>query len=73
MFTVTGEDCGCVSGNVNVNTTSVSCSGWVTNGQTCSFKVTTVSEDCGFISDPVNLTFLLNGEFDNFHVCYIIT
>ncbi|XP_064400235.1 uncharacterized protein LOC135346511 isoform X2 [Halichondria panicea] len=53
MFTVTGEDCGCESMNISPSTTSVSCSGWTPSGQTCSFEVRTVSQDCGFISDSV--------------------
>ena len=62
MFTVTGEDCGCVSMNVST-VTNVLCSGWMVNNQTCSFEVRTISQDCGFTSAPVNETLLLIGEF----------
>ncbi len=40
--------------NVSTDNTSVSCSGWIVNGQTCTFDVSTISEDCGFISESVN-------------------
>ncbi len=49
MFTVTGEDCGCES--MNVNAISVPCSGWTIGDQNCSFEVRTISTDCGFSSD----------------------
>ncbi len=62
MFTVTGEDCGCVSMNISSDTTSVSCSGWMVNNQTCSFEVRTVSQDCGFTSAPVNESVVLMGK-----------
>ena len=54
VFSVTGEGCGCVSMNVSGNTTSVTCSGWRAAGQTCSFEVRTLSQDCGFVSSPMN-------------------
>ncbi len=63
MLTVTGEDCGCVSVNVSSDTTNVLCSGWMVNNQTCSFEVRTVSQDCGFTSDPVKEILSLIGEF----------
>ena len=56
-FSVAGEDCGCVSLNVSGDTTSVSCSGGTAAGQTCSFEVRTISQDCGFISDPSSIMF----------------
>ena len=59
---VSGEDCGCESMNVSVSTTSVSCSGWTARGQNCSFEVSTVSQDCGFTSDPVNEYVVLMGK-----------
>ncbi len=59
---VSGEDCGCESINVSANTTSVPCSGWTTRGQNCSFEVRTVSQDCGFTSDPMNEYVLLMGK-----------
>ena len=62
MFGVTGEGCGCVSMNVSGDTTSVTCSGWIAGGQTCSFEVRTLSQDCGFTSDPVIENLLLTGE-----------
>ncbi len=62
MFTVTGQDCGCVSVNVSIDTTSVSCSGWTANDQTCSFEVATLSQDCGFISNTAELNINLVGE-----------
>ena len=49
VFDVTGEGCGCVSMNVSSDTTSVTCSGWTAAGQTCSFEVRTLSQDCQFI------------------------
>ena len=61
VFGVTGEGCGCVSMNVSGDTTSVTCSGWTAAGQTCSFEVRTLSQDCGFIGDPVNETISLTG------------
>ena len=62
MFGVTGERCGCVSMNVSDDTTSVTCSGWTAAGQTCSFEVRTLSQDCGFISDPENKNIILTGK-----------
>ena len=50
VFGVTGEGCGCVSMNISGNTTSVTCSGWTADGQTCFFEVRTLSQDCGFSS-----------------------
>ena len=50
VFGVTGEGCGCVSMNVSGD---VTCSGWTAAGQTCSFEVRTLSQDCGFTSDPI--------------------
>ena len=61
VFCVTGEGCGCVSMNVSGDTTSVTCSGWTAAGQTCSFEVRTLSQDCGFTSDPLNETISLTG------------
>ena len=62
MFSVTGEGCGCVSMKVSGDTTSVTCSGWTAAGQTCFFEVRTLSQDCEFISDPVNKTETLAGK-----------
>ena len=62
VFGVTGEGCGCVSMNVSGDTTSVTCSGWTAAGQTCSFEVRTLSQDCGFISDPVNTNVSLRSK-----------
>ena len=62
MFGVTGEGCGCVSMNVSGDTTSVTCSGWTATGQTCSFEVRTLSQDCAFTSDPVNKNISLTGQ-----------
>lgn len=64
MFTVTGEDCGdCVNTTVSADTTSVSCSDYMVDGQTCSFGVTTVSQDCGFTNDTAATAFVvLSGE-----------
>ena len=59
MLNVTGGDCGCESMTVSVDTTSVTCSGWTATGQTCSFDVRTISQDCGFASGPVNGEFAL--------------
>ena len=62
MFTVTGEDCGCES-IISPSTTSVSCSGWTANGQTCSFEVRTISQDCGFTSlIPITTIVTLAGQ-----------
>ncbi len=63
MFNVTGEDCGCESMNISADTISVSCSGWTARGQTCSFEVRTVSKDCGFTSDFVQLVVTPRGKF----------
>ena len=63
VFGVTGEECGCVSMNVSGDTTSVTCSGWTAAGQTCSFEVRTLSQDCGFTSEPVNENVSLTSEF----------
>ena len=60
MLNVIGEDCGCTS--KKVNTTSVICSGWTAVGQACFFQVRTLSEDCGFFSDPVNNSVILDGQ-----------
>ena len=60
VFGVTGEGCGCVSMNVSGDTTSVTCSGWTATGQTCSFEVRTLSQDCGFVSSPVYQEQLFN-------------
>ena len=62
MFGVTGEGCGCVSMNVSADTTSVTCSGWTAAGQTCSFEVRTISQDCGLASDPISNTISLSGK-----------
>ena len=48
---VTGEGCGCVSMNVSGDNTSMTCSGWTPAGQTCLFKVRTISQDCEVSSD----------------------
>ena len=61
MFGVTGEGCGCVSVNVSGDTTSVTCSGWTAAGQTCSFEVRTLSQDCGLASNPVSSAIRLLG------------
>ena len=61
MFGVTGEGCGCVSKNVSADTTSVTCSGWTAAGQTCSFEVRILSQDCGFSSNPVTSAVRLSG------------
>ena len=61
IFSVTGEGCGCVSMNVSGDTTSVTCSGWTAAGQTCSFEVKTLSQDCGFTSDSVTWITVLSG------------
>ncbi len=62
MFTVTGEHCGCVSVNVSTDDTSVNCSEWIVNNQTCSFEVRAVSQDCGFTSDPMKESVVLMGK-----------
>ena len=61
VFGVTGEGCGCVSMNVSGDTTSVTCSGWTAAGQTCSFEVRTLSQDCGFTSNSTSITIKLSG------------
>ena len=61
IFSVTGEGCGCLSMNVSGDTTSVTCSGWTAAGQICSFEVRTLSQDCGFTSDPVTRIIVLSG------------
>ena len=65
VFGVTGEGCGCVSMNVSgdSHTTNVTCSGWTASGQTCSFGVRTLSQDCGFISEPVKENVSLRSKF----------
>ena len=68
MFNLTGQDCGnCVSGNVNMDTTSVSCSDLMSNGPTCDFSVMTVSQDCRLTSNPVNV--MLRGELTGLLKC----
>ena len=62
VFGVTDEGCGCVSMNVSGDTTSVPCSGWTANDQTCSFEVRTLSQDCGFSSDPIISAVSLSGS-----------
>ena len=63
MFTVTG-DCGnCEDTTVSDDVTSVSCSGWLVNNQTCFFEVRTVSQNCGFSSaSPATTNVTLAGE-----------
>ena len=61
VFSVTGEDCGCVSMNVSGETTRATCSGWTAAGQTCSFEVKTLSDDCGLLSNPVSSATMLTG------------
>ena len=61
VFDVTGEGCGCVSINVSNDTTSVACSGWTAAGQTCSFEVRTLSQDCGFSSVSTGIAVNLSG------------
>ena len=63
VLCVTGEGCGCVSMNISGDTTSVTCSGWTADGQTCSFEVKTLSLDCGFNSDPVTENIALKRNF----------
>ena len=58
VFGVTGEGCGCVSKIVSGDTTS---SGWTAAGQTCSFEVRTLSQDCGFSSNSTFVTIKLSG------------
>ena len=58
---VTGEGCGCVSMNVSSDTTSVTCSGWTAVGQTCSFEIRTISQDCGFFSTSIASAVTLSG------------
>ena len=62
VFGVTGEGCGCVSTNLRSDTTSVTCSRWTAAGQTCLFEVRTISQDCGFTSEPVNESVTLMGN-----------
>ena len=73
LFNVTGEDCGCVSMKTSADTTNVLCSDWTVSGQTCSFEVRAISEDCGFTSDSVALAISLRGEFIHtaIHACTI--
>ncbi len=62
MFTVTG-DCGdCEDTTFSSSSKSVSCSGWTASGQTCSFEVRTVSQDCGFSSTATLTSVVLSGE-----------
>ena len=63
LFGVTGDGCGCVSMNVSGNSTSVTCSGWTTAGQTCFFEVRTLSQDCGLASNPVSSAIRLSGLY----------
>ena len=63
VFSVTGEGCGCVSMNVSSDTTSVTCSEWTAAGQTCSFEVKTLSDDCGLASNPVSHAIRLTGMY----------
>ena len=64
MFAVTGEGCGCESMNVSGDTTSVTCSGWTAAGQTCSFEVRTLSQDCGFTSyESINTSVMASNIF----------
>ena len=71
VFGVTGEGCGCVSMNVSGDTTSVTCSGWTAAGQTCSFEVRTLSQDCGFTSDPVTESIALKCKLYIIRLHYI--
>ena len=66
VFGVTGEGCGCVSMNVSGGTTSVRCSGWTAAGQTCSFEVRTLSQDCGLSSNSSTTAVTLTGCSNNF-------
>ena len=63
MFTVTGEDCGCVSMNVSTDPFSVPCSGWTANGQTCSFEVKIISQDCEVPGGAIDTSVTLAGEY----------
>ena len=54
VFGVTGEGCGCESMSITADTTCMTCSGWTAAGQTCSFEVRTLSQDCGFSSSPAS-------------------
>ena len=80
VLSVTGEGCGCVSMNVSSDTTNVTCFGWTAASRICSFEVRTLSQDCGFISDPtriiytgkdykINLGFEYLSKVDN--TCYL--
>ena len=64
VFGVTGEGCGCVS--MNVSSTSVTCSGWTAAGQTCSFEVRTLSQDCQFASSSMIKEQLFEGNSRTF-------
>ncbi len=69
---MTGEDCGCESMNVSASTTSVSCSDWISNGQSCFFEARTISQDCGFPSALVDQTISLNGKFVLLRTCTLV-
>ena len=62
MFSVLGEGCGCMNMSVTGDITCVTCSGWIAAGQTCSFEVRTLSQDCGFISDPIKEQLIMTGK-----------
>ncbi len=58
-------DCGICSpiGMVNSSTFTAECRGWIANGQTCYFEVTTFTEDCGFYSTTsTNVTSILDSQ-----------
>ena len=39
-------------GMVDNATFEISCTGWTYTGQACQFEVRTVTDDCGFMSEP---------------------
>ena len=49
-------------GMVNKTTLFSLCTEWIAMGQTCHFEIRTVTADCGFLSDPANVTSILDGK-----------
>ena len=49
-FEVIGDGCGCNSTFYESNILTANCSGWTAVGQTCTFELCSVSQDCGFNS-----------------------
>ncbi len=61
MLTTTSQNCGTCSGTLSISfdATSVRCNNV---NQACSFEVRTVAQNCGFVSNPIELHIPIQGN-----------